>query len=69
MANRDLQRLCEAVEFPEAPQTPVLSMRERERQAIHAALKATQGQRGRAAGLLGVSRTTLFRRMKQYGIE
>jgi DNA-binding NtrC family response regulator len=49
-----------------APPSPVLSIRETQRQAIAAALAATGGERGRAAGLLRISRTTLYRRMKEY---
>jgi transcriptional regulator of acetoin/glycerol metabolism len=49
--------------------SPVISIRESERQTIHAALAATHGERGRAADLLKISRTTLYRRMKQYGLQ
>jgi two-component system response regulator HydG len=37
--------------------------------AIRAALEAAGGSRARAAELLGMGRTTLWRKMKQYGIE
>lgn len=40
-----------------------------ERRRIIAALRATGGHRGEAAERLGVSRTTLWRRMKQMGID
>ena len=40
-----------------------------ERRAILAALEETDGARARAAELLGMSRTTLWRRMRAYGIE
>jgi DNA-binding NtrC family response regulator len=40
-----------------------------ERRAILAALEETGGVRSRAAELLGMSRTTLWRRMRDYGIE
>ncbi|MDX1660440.1 MAG: sigma-54 dependent transcriptional regulator [Gemmatimonadota bacterium] len=40
-----------------------------ERAAIAAALEESGGHRARAAELLGMSRTTLWRRMKEYGIE
>jgi transcriptional regulator with GAF, ATPase, and Fis domain len=52
-----------------APRSPVLSIRETQRQAIAAALAATGGERGRAAGLLRISRTTLYRRMKEYKMD
>lgn len=40
-----------------------------ERQEIVAALRAAGGSREEAAIALGISRTTLWRRMKEYGIE
>jgi DNA-binding NtrC family response regulator len=40
-----------------------------ERQTIVAALGAAQGVRARAAQLLGMSRTTLWRRMREYGLQ
>ncbi len=40
-----------------------------ERQAIFAALQEAGGVRARAADLLGMSRTTLWRKLKQYGID
>jgi two-component system response regulator HydG len=41
----------------------------REREAILAALKEAGGVRSRAARILGMGRTTLWRKMNQYGIE
>jgi transcriptional regulator of acetoin/glycerol metabolism len=37
--------------------------------AIRAALGESDGVRARAAEMLGMSRTTLWRKMKEYGIE
>jgi DNA-binding NtrC family response regulator len=75
-ARSDLERLSHAVvagsELPDvrlAPRSPVISIRESARRAIAAALEATHGERARAAELLKMSRTTLYRRMKEYGIE
>jgi len=51
-----------------APISPVISIPESERQTIEKALAATGGEKGRAAKLLGIGRTTLYRKMKQYGI-
>jgi DNA-binding NtrC family response regulator len=51
-----------------APKSPVISIPESERQTISNALAATNGERARAAQLLGIGRTTLYRKMKQYGI-
>lgn len=47
---------------------PVISIPDSERQAISAALTATNGERGKAAQLLKISRTTLYRRMKEYNL-
>jgi DNA-binding NtrC family response regulator len=76
----DLERLAGAVtlsdpvggslpEFAMTPKSPVISLHESERNTIAHALAATQGERGKAARLLGIGRTTLYRKMKQYGIE
>jgi DNA-binding NtrC family response regulator len=69
-----LERLSVAVddhpeeEFRPAPPSPVISIPEVQRQAICAALAETKGERAEAARLLGIGRTTLYRKMKQYGI-
>jgi transcriptional regulator of acetoin/glycerol metabolism len=49
--------------------SPVISIGESERYTIGQALAATGGQRAKAAALLGIGRTTLFRKMKQYAME
>jgi two-component system response regulator HydG len=49
--------------------SPVISIPDREQQAIRNALAQTRGERARAASLLRIGRTTLYRKMKQYGIE
>lgn len=51
-----------------APTSPVQRAL-KEETAIRTALQKTQGHRGRAARLLGMDRTTLWRKMKKYGIE
>jgi DNA-binding NtrC family response regulator len=56
-------------EFSMAPKSPVISLPDNERQTIARALKATNGERAKAARLLEIGRTTLYRKMKQYGIE
>jgi len=48
---------------------PVLSLAERERQAIEQALTESGWQLAVAARRLGISRTTLWRRLKQYGLS
>ena len=55
-------------EFRPRP-APVISIEDSEKQAIVRALAATQGERGRAAAMLGIGRTTLYRKMKQYGLD
>jgi two-component system response regulator HydG len=52
-----------------APISPIISIPESERHTIEKALAATGGERGKAARILGIGRTTLYRKMKQYGIE
>lgn len=44
-------------------------LRDAERAAILSALEAECGKRGRAAARLGISRTTLYRRLLDYGLE
>lgn len=45
----------------------VIPLQEVERQAIHQALSYTRGDRTTAAQLLGIGRTTLYRKLKTYG--
>jgi two-component system response regulator HydG len=52
-----------------APISPVISLPESQRQAIANALAATNGDRTRAARLLSIGRTTLYRKMKEYGFD
>jgi DNA-binding NtrC family response regulator len=47
---------------------PVISMPQSERDTIGRALAATGGEKGKAARLLRIGRTTLYRKMKQYGM-
>jgi transcriptional regulator with PAS, ATPase and Fis domain len=51
-----------------APPSAVLSMIEIEKQAILNALEKSGGDRSAAANLLGIGRTTLFRRLKKYKV-
>ena len=44
----------------------VVPLHELERQAIEHALQQTQGDRTEAALLLGIGRTTLYRKLKDY---
>jgi len=45
------------------------TLKEQERHAILQALETTQGDRVRAATLLGIGKTTIYRKLKEYGIE
>jgi transcriptional regulator of acetoin/glycerol metabolism len=46
-----------------------LTLAERERQAITATLQDTSGKLAETARRLGISRTTLWRRLKSYGMD
>lgn len=46
--------------------SPVLPLVELEKRAIRQALEYTRGDRGVAATLLGIGRTTLYRKLKEY---
>ena len=48
---------------------PILPLSEVERRAILNALQFTRGDRATAAQLLGIGRTTLYRKLKEYGVE
>jgi DNA-binding NtrC family response regulator len=53
-----------------APEIPRLSyLQEAERRAILEVLNLSGGNRSRAADLLGVAKTTVYRKMREYGIE
>jgi transcriptional regulator of acetoin/glycerol metabolism len=67
-----LQRLSGAISASDmphhtlTPKSPVISIPESEKQTISAALEATNWDRSKAAKLLGTSRTTLYRKIKEY---
>ena len=71
---QELERLAAAVNGPTGiapariPPRGVVPMEEIERRAIAEALITTHGDRGRAALLLGIGRTTLYRKLKRYSI-
>ena len=48
------------------PPSPVVPLAELERRAIVDALQYTRGDRNAAAVLLGIGRTTLYRKLKEY---
>ena len=47
----------------------VATLRELEQRHILQALEATKGDRQRAAKLLGIGKTTIYRKIKEYGLE
>ncbi len=59
--------MASALRAPEpARSSPVIPLNEVERRAIMAALDYTRGDRMMAAHLLGIGRTTLYRKLKEY---
>jgi two-component system response regulator HydG len=50
-------------------EAPVPSLQQLERRAILRALEETGGDRLRAAKLLGIGKTTIYRKLKEYGLE
>ncbi len=53
---------------PAPSKARVVPLEQMERQAIVDALEFTRGDRARAAHLLGIGRTTLYRKLKRFGI-
>lgn len=51
---------------PAAPQSGIIPLMEMEKLAIMNALEYTKGDRATAAYLLGIGRTTLYRKLKEY---
>jgi DNA-binding NtrC family response regulator len=74
LAASTLQRFTAAVEsaptesFTLRPKRPVVSLPQSEARAISDALEAAGGERGKAASLLKIGRTTLYRKMKEYNL-
>lgn len=66
-----LQDLPPSLLRPAEPPEPPAAARldELERQAIQQALEASGGDRTRAAKILGIGKTTIYRKIKQYGLD
>jgi DNA-binding NtrC family response regulator len=58
-----------AGDSPGGAAQPVVPLVEMERRAIAEALEFTKGDRVMAAHMLGIGRTTLYRKLKEYGIK
>ena len=56
-------------EYSYSPPPAIVPLPRAQRDAIGRALVAANGEKGRAAQMLGIGRTTLYRKMKQYGME
>jgi DNA-binding NtrC family response regulator len=58
-----------SIATPAPPQRSVVPLQELEKQAIQHALEHTRGDRTTAAQLLGIGRTTLYRKLKEYELD
>jgi DNA-binding NtrC family response regulator len=58
-----------AAAVPSAGGPAVVPLQQLEKQAIQHALTHTKGDRTLASQLLGIGRTTLYRKLKEYGLE
>ena len=77
--SKDLAQLAQVIQeesdlssapvFSIRPRQTVVPLLETEKRAIMDALGFTKGDRGKAASLLQISRTTLYRKLKEYEIE
>jgi two-component system response regulator AtoC len=71
VTDRDLRPLLGAGAPPPANATPMgetLSMEQMEKLTIQQALRVSEGNRTKAASLLGISRDTLYRKLRQYQV-
>ncbi len=59
----------EPVVVPATSPAPARSLKDLEREGILAALAATQGNKAQAAAILEIDRSTLYKKLKDYGIE
>ena len=71
MGNNKLTHFCGACfdgDYPTEDVTPEI-LKEIEREAIIEALKLTSGKKKDAARILGIGKTTLYEKIKHYGIK
>ena len=71
MKDEDLPPTTHREEIPTKPETgkPSLSLDELEREMIKKALIVHNGRRKAAADELGISERTLYRKIKEYGLD
>jgi DNA-binding NtrC family response regulator len=62
-------RLAESEDLPWVPTTLDEALREPERRILTAALNANNWNRQKTADVLGINRTTLYKKMKQLGLD
>ena len=53
---------------PDNPASAIVSMADMERQAILSTIRQLHGDKLMAARLLGIGKTTLYRKLKEYGL-
>ena len=70
----DMLAVASAVGYSASPApntftSPIIPLPELEKRAIIEAMRYTKGDRTMAASLLGIGRTTLYRKLKDYGVD
>jgi DNA-binding NtrC family response regulator len=68
ITDKDIKPLLSSPAQPTSLTAQPLSMDQMERVAIQQALRVSAGNRTKAAGLLGISRDTLYRKLRQYQV-
>ncbi|NIR16068.1 MAG: hypothetical protein GWN86_19955 [Desulfobacterales bacterium] len=65
---QEIERLCFAVyRSPSSLQIPTLE--ENERQYVLSVLKSVDGSKGKAAEIMGIDRSSLWRKLKRWGMD
>ncbi|WP_255772750.1 sigma-54 interaction domain-containing protein [Paracandidimonas lactea] len=65
----EIQARCEAANDPHATQTPPLSLDQVQAASIRQAIAAAEGNLTRAAQQLGIAKSTLYAKMRVYGLR
>ncbi|HZL27652.1 MAG TPA: sigma-54 dependent transcriptional regulator [Acidobacteriaceae bacterium] len=69
LSHRDREATAAAIALQATESPQVLSIAEMEKQAILNTIRQLNGDKLMAAKLLGIGKTTLYRKLKEYGIE